>query len=461
MLSTLKTVFDLTLCAGVIAAITTTGDSQRAFAQPYAQASYDNVRKHYVLPSLPSAADEAKRMDSDPISDAHATGLFARKGEKLTVRVSGLKPSFSLSARIGFPPLWGEHNAQQVVSLSNGSRTITASNLGPLTFSHNGALGGATVTVDVRGASAMPLFVDGTTTLANWQAQIRKLKSAPFVSLMSRRAMITISMPTYRKSPIADPARSMAMIEKVINWQDELAGFDGSAPVHQPTPLRIHYIEDIYAMPAERENFYMYANGIVGMLDDNVADLTDPEKLSKLWGIWHETGHLKQQYGWTWSALTEINVNLFSLYVQEKFGHPSRLLDSEDKGSPSTLAMAKDYLAGKPDNYLEDSKRDNAVFVRLVMFHQLKQAYGWDVFKRLHKAMRERPGPSDASDQEKADRFISAMCKASSNNLIPFFAQWGLHPSPIADARKGCTKYQMPTTEISKIEFRASGLASN
>jgi hypothetical protein len=418
--------------------------SQGACAQPHAKASYDNVRKHYVLPSLPSAADEAKRMDSDPISDAHATGLFARKGEKLTVRVSSLKPGFTLSARIGFPPLWGEHNAQQVVSLSNGSTTITANNLGPLTLTHNGALGGATVTVDVRGASAMPLFIDGTTTLADWQTQVRKLKSAPFVALMSRRAMITISMPTYRKNPIADPARSMAMIEKVINWQDELAGFDGSAPVHQPTPLRIHYIEDIYATPAERENFYMYANGIVGMLDDNVADLTDPDKLSKLWGIWHETGHLKQQYGWTWNALTEINVNLFSLYVQEKFGHPSRLLDSEDTGSPSTLKMAKDYLAGTPDNYLEDSKRDNAFFVRLVMFHQLKQAYGWDVFKRLHKTMRERPRPNDPSDQQKADGFISAMCTASSNNLIPFFAQWGLNPGAMSQAKRDCGPFPLP-----------------
>jgi hypothetical protein len=418
--------------------------SQGACAQPHAKASYDNVRKHYVLPSLPSAADEAKRMDSDPISDAHATGLFARKGEKLTVRVSSLKPGFTLSARIGFPPLWGEHNAQQVVSLSNGSTTITANNLGPLTLTHHGALGGATVTVDVRGASAMPLFIDGTTTLADWQTQIRKLKSAPFVSLMSRRAMITISMPTYRKNPIADPGRSMAMIEKVINWQDELAGFDGSAPVHQPTPLRIHYIEDIYATPAERENFYMYANGIVGMLDDNVADLTDPDKLSKLWGIWHETGHLKQQYGWTWNALTEINVNLFSLYVQEKFGHPSRLLDSEDAGFPSTLKMAKDYLAGTPDNYLEDSKRDNAFFVRLVMFHQLKQAYGWDVFKRLHKTMRERPRPNDQSDQQKADGFISAMCTASSNNLIPFFAQWGLNPGAMSQAKRDCGQFPLP-----------------
>jgi hypothetical protein len=416
------------------------------------KASYDNMAKRFVLPSLPNAADEAKRMDSDPISDAQPTGLFARKGERLTISVSGLQPGYTLSARIGFPPLWGEHNKQQVVSLGNGSKAFVANNLGPLTFTHNGPVGKAEVTITVRGASPMPLFIDGTTTRAGWQAQLRNLKRAPFVTLMSQRAMITISMPTYRKNPIADPARSLATIEKVINWQDELAGFDGSAPVHQLTPLRIHYIEDIYAMPAERENFYMYANGIVGMLDYNVGDLTDPEKLSRLWGIWHETGHLKQQYGWTWNNLTEINVNLFSLYAQEKFGHPSRLRDSEDEGKPSTLKMAQDYLAGEPENYIEESKRENAFFVRLVMFHQLKQAYGWDVFKRLHKAMRERPGASDASDQDKANRFISAMCVASSHNLVPFFVKWGLRPSTDIEVEKTCGKFSLPAGDIFEAE---------
>ncbi len=68
----------------------------------------------------------------------------------------------------------------------------------------------------------------------------------------------------------------------------------------------------------------MYAsNYFIGMKRDNYADLT--EKLDNEWGIWHETGHTHQQYSWTWDSIGEISVNLFSLYVQEKFGLPSRL----------------------------------------------------------------------------------------------------------------------------------------
>lgn len=415
-------------------------------------ASYDNLGAHYVLPSLPTSEAEGLRMQNGGISDAQPAGLFARKGDRVSVRVAGLQKGYKLSVRVGFPPMTGDHNVQQVMPLRNGQNTLTATNVGPLTFTHSGPIGKGTVAIDVTGAKPMPFFVDGVTSLDGWQSQLRQLAQAPFVTLVSRRSMITMSMPTYRKHPIADPAASLAMIEKVITWEDELAGFDGSAPVHMPTSLRTHYIEDTYASPAEREEFYMYAMGsIVGMLDYNTGDLTDPAMLSKKWGIWHETGHTKQQSSWTWDSLTEINVNLFSLYVQEKFGLPSRVRSGEGD-LPPTVDMAQDYLAAGPGNYLEESSRENTYFEKLVMFHQLKQVYGWPVFIRLHKAMREKPGSPDASDQQKANRFISQMCIASGNNLMPFFAQWGLRPDGDAAVDAICTKRPLPKRNIAAIK---------
>ena len=413
--------------------------------------SYGATRAEFQLMPLPSAAAEAKRMDRDEISDEQPSGLYLNKNDSATIIVTGLRIDHVLAARIGFPSMWEGNNSQQIIALINGRNVIKANNLGPLMFiyTHDGTRA-EPVSISVNGASPMPLFIDGQTSAAAWEAQLSKSPDAPFVSLVSSRSMITMSMRTYLANPIDDPAKSFATVNQVINWEDEIAGFDSSQPVHRPTPLRVHYIEDIYTSAAEAENFYMYqTKGMVGMTSGNTRDLTDPRELSKKWGIWHETGHTHQQKSWTWSGLTEINVNVFSLFVQYKFGEPSRLYDA-DEGSKTTIELARDWLAGGAPDYTSETDDGSDLFIKLVMFHQLKEGYGWNVFADLHKAIRENPLSSDASDSDRVDRFVTQMCNVTGNNLLGFFEKWGLVPSDSAIAEISAANYSAPESDPSK-----------
>jgi len=190
---------------------------------------------------------------------------------------------------------------------------------------------------------------------------------------------------------------------------------------------------------------------LIGMKRDNFTDLT--EKLDKEWGIWHETGHTHQQKSWTWESIGEISVNIFSLYVQEKFGLPSRLGTAED-GEIITFDKARKYLANPNKNYLEKNKADyNELFSKLAMFHQLKTVYGWDSIKKLHQYFRKNPYiyNENETDQDKTNKFIYAMCLITKNNLIPFFKKWGLNVDSVTTGKIKGLNLPLPTVNPAKI----------
>ena len=426
-----------------------------ALAPASAAASFDNEAGVYSLAALPHPEDEAARMDRMALSDLQPAGRHVRAGESISVSVDGLPAGHEVHAVIGFLPMWNVSQTQQVVPI-DGEARFEAEQDGPLFFTVTApsARGdaGAEVTVRLRGGRPLPLYVDGSMDADAWAEELEAHSSAPFVQLVGERALITLPRGVHARAPIDDPEETFSVIDQVLGWQDAVAGFDGSTRRDRPTPLRMHYLVDFRVSAADRETFYMYAtDGFIGMLDDNTSDLTDPEKLRSEWAIWHETGHTHQQHSWTFEALGEVNVNLFSLYVQERFGLPTMLAQSED-GEPTFLERARDYLDDDPPDYLDDDdENEHSVFIKLVMFHQLKEAYGWELFQDLHKHFRAHPLADDASDQDKADAFIEAICALTGTDLRPFFDLWALQASDDAMARIDEADYPVPEDDPSSI----------
>jgi hypothetical protein len=401
----------------------------------------DNEAGRYVLDALPSAESEARRMDRMQLSDQQPAGRHVRRGETLTITVTGLPAAHGLEARVGFLPMWGSALDQQVQPLEDGATRFVADQDGPLAFVFTAPEGRAArsrqVRVQVTGGQPLPLYVDGTTDADDWHDELDRHARAPFVQLIGERALITLPRAVHARAPIDDPAASFEVIDEMLALQDELAGFDGSSARDRPTPLRVHYLVDFRVSARDREGFYMYANdGFVGMLDINAHQLTDPDRLRESWGIWHETGHTHQQHSWTWEAFAEVNVNLYSLYVQDAFGADDALTRSED-GEPSWIEQAAEYREGEVADMLDDVDEtdESGHFIRLVMLRELVDAYGWELFTDLHKHFRRQPLPEDASDRDKADAFIVALCELTGEDLRPYLASWGLVPSRRADRR--------------------------
>lgn len=418
----------------------------------------DNEAGVYRLSALPDAESEARRTDRMQWSDQVPAGRHVRRGDVLTIHAEGLSGGHTLAATIGFLPLSNTEQGQQVERLREGSTQFRATQAGPLFFRYVTTRGqlrsSGAVEIRVEGGQPLPLYVnDGTMDASDWQQELAAHRAAPFVHLIGDQALITLPSRAHARNPIRDPAKSFATIDTVLDRQNRLAGFDGSSPRDIPSPLRIHYLVDFGVTLADRENFYMYATDqFVGMLDDNFAELTDPRLLRREWGIWHETGHMHQQRSWTFDAAVEVSVNLFSLYTQEHFGQPSTLSRSED-GEPSYLDRARDYLAnGAPDFRAEPAEDDDgsAFFIKLVMFHQLQQAYGWELFQELHQHFRANPLPEGASDDDRVDAFIEAICTLTGVDYRSFFQTWGLRASRAANRRIAARGYAGPDEDLSQ-----------
>jgi len=390
---------------------------------------FDNVAGRYTFNSLPTPAAESRRMNSNELSDQQPAGRYVNTGENLTIRVSGLRKGYHATAVVGFRQMWGSEEQQQDVPLRNGDNALTADQTGPLFIRFNAPDGAqdtsAKIDVTVSGGNILPLYVDGQTSAIAWQSQMKAYPRAPFLQLFSPHSMVTLTSGAYRRAPIADPAETMHEIENVLALETTLAGFDDSGPKDRRSPLRQHYLVDYRSPPSLDDAYYMYAsNQFIGMRPDNTGDLTDPARLRTQWAIWHETGHTLQQRSWTWDTLTEVDVNLFSLYVQEKMGQPNRLDVPEDGVTPRERAQR--YLKDGPKDFVAN---DENYFERLVMFDDLRQVYGWDFYTRVFKYYRQHPLPDDADTKTKVDQFVIVFCKLSGNDLRPFFEKWGLRAS--------------------------------
>ncbi len=419
---------------------------------------YNNYTKEYTLVSQTEGQIEAERTHRMVLCDYQPSGLYVKKGERITFTVTGLNDDYDLSSMIGFKTMWGNRNNSQEELLQNGTNTVTATQDGILFFIFTKTDGYDTtpssVRVKVKGGKAFPLYNVGTTNDANWQNDLRNMRDAQFVQFVSDKALVTITYKDYLRTPMRDIAASFKTIHAVIDLQDELAGFDNSTPQNMRTRNRLHYLIDLYSTPTEGESFYMYAmNYLIGMKRDNFTDLTD--NLRTEWGIWHETGHTHQQESWTWDSIGEISVNIFSLYVQEKFGRPSTLAQVQDDEKLTNFEKARKYIADPKKNYLISNEEAdyNELFSKLVMFHQLKAVYGWDVYKRLHQYFRRTPfveidGETDA---DKANKFIYAMCAVTGNDLTGFFSKWGLNVDARTAQRIKGLKLPLPKTDPSKI----------
>lgn len=398
-----------------------------AFA-PQAQAQMpqlDPQAGQYVIPPQPSADAEATRLDRTAWSDLVPLGRMAQAGDRLVVDLDDLPQGHNATLVIGFDQLWSSSpGKQEAVIDGKAAQTVIAEVDGPVYLRHIGA-GDIPLRLTLTGGDVLPMYVDGAMSRSDWRAVLATHPDAPFVQLLGARAIITLPASVYATDPVRDPAASFAAIDRMLGWQDDLSGLDGRSARDMPSPNRVHYLVDFTATAAERDQFYMYATAyFVGMLPDNTADLTDPDRLAQEWAIWHETGHLHQQNSWTWGALTEVNVNLYSLFVQEKLGLPSRLDDLETDVT-STRARAQAYLNGPVSDYLADTD-DPDVFIKLVMLDQLRATYGWDLFRQLNRAIRATPLDADASDDAKAQHFIVQICTLTGHDLRGFFNRWGL-----------------------------------
>ncbi|MFC6487250.1 M60 family metallopeptidase [Nitratireductor sp. GCM10026969] len=409
------------------------------------RSQFDNLNKRYRLAPMPAATREANRLRRMKLMDYQPSGVFVEEGEAVSVTVEGLSSSpDGLTIMVGpMNSFWDEmpEDDPQLVTAEEGNTDFTAERDGLIYFLYADSGFNTTplppIEVEIaNGGSSIPFYIEGQTTLDEWNAMLEERDAAPFVEMVSKHVAITVTREDYMTLDQSNPAETLHILEQILDWYDDVSGLDGSSELHRPSPLRLHYQQDTVTSPEVFEGgVYMYAgNYFVGFPGETIGDLLDPEELRHAWSIWHETGHKYQQWDWTWEDVVETTVNIYSLNAEAHFGELTRLQERDEDTGQTTLEQAEQYLARKTRDFDNaEQMRDGAddrreLWIRLVMFDQLRRGLGEEFYPRLHKYYREHPLDDDALENEAAQiqAFVLRSSMIADRDLTRFFTDWGV-----------------------------------
>jgi hypothetical protein len=364
-----------------------------------------------------SSFQESLRLaQSIPASDFVPTGLYLPPQTELSLHVDQLTGKHEPLLLIGTYSRYAIREDPTIIQLNQGENIIPADEYGGLLYLQFVTEEKPTSEVVVtfkNGFIQAPYFILGETSNENWQAQLNNFPNTPDVLLESNYTIMVFSRENAQMWQMYDYESILRTADKIMLTEAYISGLDGSNEIDQ---LNVH---KILMTETDLIDYYMFATHYRTAYDVDGAQYAFTPLLGSAegWGPWHELGHMHQQDAWTWSAVTEVTVNIYSLAVQRALGYsPSRLI-LEDAWS------GMDTFFSLPNRNYNDDTQAN-LFVRLCLFEQLRLAYGDEFYIELHKQTR-REQPYLESDEERMQYFMVKASEISGENLTSFFRQWG------------------------------------
>jgi len=267
----------------------------------------------------------------------------------------------------------------------------------------------------------VPVYIKGVTTAESWGNQLATYNQVPDVELIGDRVFFVYSYQRAVDTKSLDHTKALNEIDKMMNIEDDFSGFDGSAPEHQRVVTRQLVTETNNADP----NWMMQATWYRVIVKEDTARFafTVDGINADYWAMAHEFGHMHQQNCWRWQAgyMLEVTVNLYTLAYER-----SRPDVTESR-------LVRDGVYPRAKTFINDQSPTKAYanadfWVKLVMFEQLRLAYGDQFYITLSKQTRSEK-PNNPTDEDKIRYFMLKSCKISGNDLTDFFEDWALVPT--------------------------------
>ena len=369
----------------------------------------------------------------------HSTGVFAPAGQALTVTIPGNATQLGLRLRIGSTAddLTGAQEWKRAplvtveVPLDKPSTTL-ASPFGGLVYVvvPQGAKAGS-VDVDLAGGVMAPWFKLGRDTDDKFIRECAET-GAPYGEIEGRDFVVTSE--TRGLARVREPSWIAGLWDRVLKADQDLAQLDG-----RTSPERI--CSDVQLTVGLLHSGYPLMSHVN---EEHFDCAIDRELLEKgdSWGVLHEIGHNHQSPDWTPDGAGEVTVNLFTCYALETVCGA----DIRDSRYPSGLAQAnrrvRRWVArGKS---FDDWKKD--YFLALEMYVRIKEAYGWEAFKRTFRKYREPGFKRPSRDAEKWDVFARELSVATGHDMGAALSEWSIPLS--AEARSFCAGFPPPDQRI-------------
>jgi Peptidase M60, enhancin and enhancin-like/N-terminal domain of M60-like peptidases len=402
-----------------------------------ADAQIDPPTRTTIVSVLPDSQDYAdQRFSTFRWTDYRSTGTYAKPNEQIKIAVGNVPAGTTIEALVG---TWQQGsgvgtwtNAPTPLALAaNTTTTVSTPTGGPVYVRATNPVKGGSVRFQiVAGGTPMPLFLLGRDSHAQFIAALNAVNVTPYVEMVTHRAIVTFKTDKVKAALAADPATNVAKIaglfDKLLASHDSVAGLDNSSAADMQDEHPLHYTSH------DDPTYYFFAYYNRTAYQQNFANVLFTKAfLSEEpgWGVWHESGHMYQG-AWEWADLIEVSVNLYALEFSGKIGVPNRLTKDD-----SSVAEVKYWERALQRRSEITEFEELELFERLVMFWQLRLAYGPSFYGDLQKRYRNpatRPAlPDDASRRQ---QFIVTASRIAKQDLRSYFNGWGLKATAATNA---------------------------
>eukprot|EP00727_Mastigamoeba_balamuthi_P006896 m51a1_g2827 hypothetical protein (885) ;mRNA; r:208157-211081 len=272
---------------------------------------------------------------------------------------------------------------------------------------------GSPVDVQFSGKlSDAPVYRAGTTTADQWNAAVSSTAS-PWGELEAKD--VVFSLPTASLRKVKDMASVGDYWQRVMDCVYHFRTTD-------PEAFKQRYVTDVQISLG-----YMHS-GYPIMMVLEVEDTTLMTTGTSHWGQYHECGHNMQSPMWTYDGTVEVTNNLFSLYCERKM---TGNWDWAAKSLKEAREMAVPYKKNPDFNVWKD---EDHYFMALLMYLEIGERWGWDVFMDLFREYDALPkAVRPVTESDKRDQWLVRTSKRVNHNLCQLFDTWGV---PISDSAR-------------------------
>lgn len=378
----------------------------------------------YQNPAIMAAANKTSKYSQRD----NPTGIYAEDGEEMLVLVG---PAKGRNLSMVVQDLGVGYGSSKVYPLTEGGNRIKVSGggliyimnqtdellpLNPETDAEREAVAAKTVKIHFAFGKVNGYFNSAVHTADDWKTLLRNARYKD-IDALGRYAHITWKVQDFRDYD-TDIVGELEKFDRLVYLEQD---FMGLVKYGKMMNNRMYFHIDYNgASPYASDYRTAYTPGYAEVFCN--VDRFE----ARIWGPAHEVGHCNQtRPGLKWAGTTEVTNNIFSMYVQQQFGQPSKLLVD------GTYAAAKAAIidAGQPHCLNNGSSE---FMLKLVPFWQLKlylvDVLGQsDFYKDLFEHYRITPNldTSVATDGALQLDFVRQACRVSGLNLLDFFSKWG------------------------------------
>ncbi|SDC96140.1 M60 family metallopeptidase [Niabella drilacis] len=319
-------------------------------------------------------------------------------------------------------------NLTKIFAMDQDTITIYSLYGGLLYFNIPVADAGNIFEATVINAIEAPYFQLGKTSRSDWIQHIRN-RPAPWAELCSDKLILTVP---------SDSIRALNDPEKLMRFWDEV--MDANADLAVISRKRVHPERIIVDNDIRWGYMFTLPSRIMIPNDESVGQLLNESYMKKSgsWGLLHEIGHRHQFYGLDFVELTEVSVNLYTLYTYNKVIKKGIYQSREDNTRESVERSIKEYI--KNPDY--DKWKTNPFLMLHTLYYPVIDTFGWQAIQKLNASLRKiynieyknlKPYLKKKENDDRRNRYFVLFSKALGKNLGSYFDKLKI---PISDEAK-------------------------